>query len=383
MAVSRLRRARKALDDLFPERQLYIRSGGDIRGYVLSPKRQMIMASMVALAALWMGISTAAMVVDGLKATGADQREMQKQAYYERLTADRQARLTSAMAQLSATNGSIDDLAKSVENRHAALAQLLQNFGGEPGAAVALAPSKPRLNVDNPAERVRYTRLDQDRMLDAAENFAKTRADRLRVAIRLAGLDPQSYIGRGDSLGGPLVESKDPRALAVVLDVDESFAARIQRASSNMSDMRGLQKAIGGLPLARPAAVGELSSSYGVRFDPFTHRPAFHTGLDFPGAYFTPIYATAPGTVSFTGVRSGYGNTVEIDHGSGVKTRYAHLQGTSVTVGQRVGVGQRIGAMGSTGRSTGPHLHYEIWAAGRPQNPNRFLKAGEYVQQAN
>jgi murein DD-endopeptidase MepM/ murein hydrolase activator NlpD len=86
--------------------------------------------------------------------------------------------------------------------------------------------------------------------------------------------------------------------------------------------------------------------------------------------------------ISFTGVRSGYGNTIEIDHGSGFKTRYAHLQGISVSVGQRVGVGQRIGAMGSTGRSTGPHLHYEIWVAGRPQNPNRYLKAGEYVQQA-
>jgi len=88
----------------------------------------------------------------------------------------------------------------------------------------------------------------------------------------------------------------------------------------------------------------------------------------------------APGRVSFTGVRSGYGNTIEIDHGRGMKTRFAHLSGIAVRMGQQVAVGQRIGAMGSTGRSTGSHLHYEIWVNGRAQNPNRFLRANDYVQ---
>jgi murein DD-endopeptidase MepM/ murein hydrolase activator NlpD len=86
--------------------------------------------------------------------------------------------------------------------------------------------------------------------------------------------------------------------------------------------------------------------------------------------------------VSFTGVRSGYGNTVEIDHGRGFKTRYAHLAAISVNVGQQVAVGQRLGGMGSTGRSTGTHLHYEVWVNGRAQNPDRFVKAGACVLQA-
>jgi murein DD-endopeptidase MepM/ murein hydrolase activator NlpD len=85
--------------------------------------------------------------------------------------------------------------------------------------------------------------------------------------------------------------------------------------------------------------------------------------------------------VAFTGVRAGYGSTIEIDHGGGFKTRYAHLAGIAVAPGQKVGVGQRIGAMGSTGRSTGVHLHYEVWQNGRVQDPTRFLKAGDYVQQ--
>jgi murein DD-endopeptidase MepM/ murein hydrolase activator NlpD len=220
-------------------------------------------------------------------------------------------------------------------------------------------------------------------MIDAAEGFARSRAERLRLAFRLAGLDLTSYRGRGGSLGGPLIEAKDPRALAVVLDVDESFAMRIQRAANNMSDMRSLSEAAKRLPFYRPTSAAAQTSSYGVRLDPFTRRPAFHSGLDFAGPTFTPIYATAPGVVSFAGARSGYGNTVEIDHGNGFKTRYAHLAGFSVSVGQRVAVGQRIASMGSTGRSTGPHLHYEVWVNGRAQNPNRFLKAGEYVQQTD
>ena len=95
----------------------------------------------------------------------------------------------------------------------------------------------------------------------------------------------------------------------------------------------------------------------------------------------TPVKTTGPGVISFTGVRTGYGNTIEIDHGRGIKTRYAHLAAIYVSIGEHVALGQRIGAMGSTGRSTGPHLHYEVWVDGRPQNPKRFLEAGDYVQQ--
>ncbi len=353
-----------------------------MRGYVLSTAKQMAAAGVVAMVSLWLGVATAAMMVNAMSAGASDQELVRQKAYYERVNADRQARLNSAMAQLNANNGSFAEMAVSVEKRHAALAQLFQEFKGVPGAAQALAPAKPRLLSNNPVERVTYTRMDQERLIDAADTFAKTRAERLRAAFRLAGLTPEGYTGRGGALGGPLIDSKDPRALAAVLDVDEDFARRIQRASTNMSDMRGLTDAAQNLPFFRPTGAAAVSSSYGVRLDPFTRRPAFHSGLDFPGGFFTPIFATAPGVISFTGVRSGYGNTIEIDHGGGFKTRYAHLQGISVSVGQRVGVGQRIGAMGSTGRSTGPHLHYEIWVAGRPQNPNRYLKAGEYVQQA-
>ncbi len=165
--------------------------------------------------------------------------------------------------------------------------------------------------------------------------------------------------------------------------MDEDFAARIRDAAGGYErHARALSDAAAKLPLAKPTDSGAQSSGFGVRFDPFTGRPAFHSGLDFAGGIGTPIYVTAPGVVSFTGERSGYGNTIEVDHGHGFKTRYAHLSAIGVTVGQHVALGERIGAMGSTGRSTGPHLHYEVWVNGRAENPDRFVKAGDYVQQA-
>jgi murein DD-endopeptidase MepM/ murein hydrolase activator NlpD len=382
-------RFRKAIQWLFPERHLYIRSQGELKSFVLSPRRQMGFAAVLLSLGLWLGIATTSMAINALSLSNTDREVAKTQAKYERWIADRQARLNSAVAQINANNGSIDQLASNVEKRHAALAQLMGNFKGVPGAEAALAPSKSlktNIGVASPIERVQAVNMDQERMISRAETFAKTRADRLRLAFRLAGLNPSSYadrnIGSTSGLGGPLIEAKDPRALAAVLDVDEDFAERIQSAANNMTDMRALNQAAESLPFARPTRNTSQSSGFGVRFDPFTRRPAFHSGLDFSGSFLTPIHSTAPGIVSFAGVRSGYGNTVEIDHGGGFKTRYAHLQTISVNVGKRIGVGHRLGAMGSTGRSTGVHLHYEIWVNGRAQNPSRFVKAGDYVQQA-
>jgi len=356
-----------------------------MRAFVLSPRRQITVAAGVAAAALWMGVSTAAMMVNAMALTASDKEVARTQAKYERWIADRQARLNSAVAQLNATNGSIDDLAETVEKRHAALALLLADFKGAPGAAQALAPALNKAAAASanatPVQRVELVRASQERLIEAADSYAKGRADRLRLAFRLAGLNPGVYIPRGEALGGPLIEAKDPRALAAVLDVDEGFAERVQRAAISLSEARAMSQSVGDLPLAKPTAAGAKSSGFGVRFDPFTRRPAFHSGLDFAGGFMTPVMATAPGVVSFTGVRSGYGNTVEVDHGRGFKTRYAHLQSIAVRPGERVGVGTRIGGMGSTGRSTGVHLHYEIWVNGRAQNPDRFVRAGEYVQQ--
>lgn len=373
MSQGRIARWRRSLEALFPERHLYVRSGGEMRAFTLTTNRQMMISGAVALAALWMGVTTAAMLIGAMNVGTVDQKLVEQRAYFERLNADRQARLNSAIAQLS--DGSLAELADSIDKRQTALAQLFSEISGEPAPANLAAQSSP-------LDRVRYAQQDTERLITQAGALAKTRVDRLRLALRMAGLDPASYSRAGASeLGGPFIGAKDPRALAAVLDVDEDFAVRIQHAALDMSALRSMNETVDRLPLARPTSNTRRASGFGVRLDPFTRLPALHSGVDFSGPVMSPVTSTAPGVVSFTGVRAGYGNTIEIDHGGGFKTRYAHLKSIGVARGQRVGLGQKIGGIGSTGRSTGPHLHYEVWVNGRAKNPDHFLKAGDYVQQ--
>lgn len=385
MANARLVRIRRFLETLFPERHLYIRSRGEMRGVALTTARQVMLSGAVGLLFLWVGVCSAAMLVSLVSANAADQKTQQTRAYFERLIADRQARLDSAVAQLSDTSNSIDQIAQATEKRHAALAMLLTQLRDEPGLAQAMTPASPSAFAGRtPQDAIHAVQVDQNRLITQAETFAKSRADRLRLAFRLAGLDPAAFRPvETENLGGPLIEAKDPRALAAVLDVDPEFAERIQHAATDLSDMRGLADAATRLPLAKPTAEGRRTSPFGARTDPITGQAAFHPGEDFGGVMMTPIYATGPGVVDFAGARQGYGQMIEIDHGRGFKTRYGHLARINVAVGEKVALGERIAAMGSTGRSTGPHLHYEVSMDGRLQNPERFVEAGEYVQQAN
>jgi murein DD-endopeptidase MepM/ murein hydrolase activator NlpD len=134
------------------------------------------------------------------------------------------------------------------------------------------------------------------------------------------------------------------------------------------------------VPSEKPVKTAAFTSGYGVRSDPFRGAAAMHAGIDLAGPLGTPIYATADGVVSDAGYNSGgYGNLVKIDHGRGIETRYGHLSAILVSPGQRIARGQQIGRMGSTGRSTGSHLHYEVRIDGRAVNPIPFMKSTDYL----
>jgi murein DD-endopeptidase MepM/ murein hydrolase activator NlpD len=137
------------------------------------------------------------------------------------------------------------------------------------------------------------------------------------------------------------------------------------------------------LPLSMPMASYRLTSPFGMRRDPFNGRPAFHPGVDLAAPYGTPVYATAPGTVVYAGWESGYGKLVEIDDGNGISTRYGHLHRFTVVVGERVAAGTQIGDEGSTGRSTGPHVIYEVRVNGKPQDPEKFYSLGQVISVAS
>ena len=129
------------------------------------------------------------------------------------------------------------------------------------------------------------------------------------------------------------------------------------------------------LPSGMPVAQGYIASGFGDRSDPFDGHQAIHMGVDFASPEGTPVTAVADGVVTFTGVRNGYGNVVEIDHGNGYMTRYAHNSAISAVAGDRVHAGQAIASVGSTGRSTGPHCHFEVWYNGRAVNPMVYVKS--------
>ena len=153
------------------------------------------------------------------------------------------------------------------------------------------------------------------------------------------------------------------------------------RAASDGERQKILQKLMSTLPLKAPLDEYRLESPFGPRIDPINHRKAFHSGLDLSAAYRTHVYSTAPGTVIYAGSEDAYGRVVEIDHGHGIVTRYAHLHRSFVVKGQKVTAHYAIGELGSTGRSTGPHVHYEIVVDGVPQDPAKFIGVGKNVVQ--
>ncbi len=179
--------------------------------------------------------------------------------------------------------------------------------------------------------------------------------------------------------GGPLVRAapfSEVELQAKIADLME----RIEFSTEHLSNIEAklLQQSVlkNTLPNSSPIAAAFNSSSFGWRVDPFNGQKAFHEGLDFTASAGTPIYAAAGGIVSSAEQTPDYGKIVKIDHGSGLETRYAHASRLFVRAGERVEKGQKIAEVGSTGRSTGPHLHYEIRLAGNPLDPRKYLQAG-------
>ena len=206
----------------------------------------------------------------------------------------------------------------------------------------------------------------QNASLMALEENFEGKARRLRSALGDIGV----RVGKPDAAGGPFVP--------VRIASDGGFERQIARIHQTRAHVERLTRTLATIPVRKPVE-GELdeSSGFGVRTDPFLGRPAMHTGMDFRGDAGDPVHATAAGTVVDAGWSGGYGRMVEIDHGGGFSTRYGHLSKINVKVGQTIKIGQVIGEIGSTGRSTGPHLHYETRIDGDAVNPHKFLRAGE------
>jgi murein DD-endopeptidase MepM/ murein hydrolase activator NlpD len=206
--------------------------------------------------------------------------------------------------------------------------------------------------------------------LASAEDDYETRARRMRGALGDLGLGGALRVTAPRGIGGPFVPVK-PGAGHI------SFERQLARVSASRVQTEKLTQVLAQVPYRKPVAGSvEFSSGFGVRTDPFLGRPAMHTGLDFRAATGEPARVTANGRVVKAGWQGGYGRMVEVDHGNGLTTRYGHLSAIRVKVGETVRIGQTSGDVGSTGRSTGPHLHYETRINGEAVDPQRFLRAG-------
>ncbi|HLH11816.1 MAG TPA: M23 family metallopeptidase [Methylovirgula sp.] len=223
----------------------------------------------------------------------------------------------------------------------------------------------------------RYDRVDREHLaiLGQLQMPANLEADHIRTTLASAGLSadrlkPPIVRQSGGATGGPFV------ALPILSD-GSSFALAAGRLESAIDSVERLRRVLSSVPLELPLS-GEIAitSPFGPRIDPFLGRPALHTGVDLLGTYGAPVHATAAGIVVSAGYDGGYGNMVEVDHGNGLATRYAHLSSIEVAPGQKVSYGTVLGRIGETGRATGPHLHYEVRIDGQPVDPERFFKAG-------
>lgn len=201
-----------------------------------------------------------------------------------------------------------------------------------------------------------------------------------RAAFNAAGIAPGHLArpAKQTAEGGPFVPLPTNSAESA------GFAKAATEAQGAIASAEKLRRLASHVPFAAPFQGRlEVTSPFGARIDPFLDRPALHTGVDLRQAYGAPVHATAAGTVAFAGSDGGYGNMVEIDHGNGLSTRYAHLSSLSVQRGEKVETGTIVGHVGDTGRATGPHLHYETRIDGAPVNPERFLKAGLLLRAAD
>ena len=351
-----------------------MRSQGQVRFITVSSRVQITAASVAAAALLGWGGSMGAMAISQYQASSERSQLLTREAQ----VAQAEDRLKDYRDDLADTT---TDLAKRQDFLDGILemlpADLLAESAGEGDTVSDSSEEAAELIglIDGAIpEASGLARLEARQLafVERLTRYADRRAMRTEQAIRSLGIDPRSVMIRNeDALGGPLE--------MLVSDADDSLDPRFERLALSLARMGSLERGLDGIPQVMPADIRNISSGFGYRRDPFNGRAAMHSGLDFRGPMGAPIHAAADGTVSFVGNKSGYGRVVEITHGDGMMTRYAHMSRFESRVGQQVAAGTLIGRIGNSGRTTGPHLHFEVHINGRAVNPRPFLESAPDV----
>lgn len=302
-----------------------------------------------------------------------------------RLAAREQSQLQAQNAALSAALSDSGERIASVttdqDRREERVRLLQQAVAALTHDRNALADRRTQLSdeIKKLEQRLVAYQTSQQSVVENLAARTRTNVDEVLKTVAMTGLDVDALLSRAGEnmpgIGGPFVD------LRAVTDLNAAESAMLTVASldDEVDRWDRLQFVLHTLPLAAPLDHFLLSSGFGSRRDPINGKLAAHEGLDFLSELGAPVMATAPGKVVFAGWKGDYGKMVEIDHGLGIHTRYGHLKSITVKVGDEVTYRQQIGALGNTGRSTGPHVHYEVRVDDKAYDPMNFLEAGRYV----
>lgn len=414
----------------FRERQIYVRSEGQVRFITLHPWTQILFVIFGIGVFGWIAYSTLSVMFKDYVIAAKKQQYVDMQTVYE-------DRITQMLTSVDQLNGrlllnqdtveskleTVREIQSTLENRQQKLASLLASqFGvstsnlvprqavddqiltaGKKGSRLLIlleprsvdtrfsrAPGQQSALQDDKSEsyrslwrlknRLRRSAMAQKKFLNLIEERSAKKTAKFASLIASLGFKPERFVPndskRNAGLGGPLIPlgAFDPDT---PLNPEEQQLARISKSGNVATAYRAV---LAKFPILSPLkTIGRVSSPFGPRRDPFKRVKAMHTGIDVPKPLGTPVAAPGPGKVVRAGWAGAYGLLIDINHDNGLTTRYAHLSKIEVKVGQRVTAGQLIARVGSTGRSTGSHLHYETRINGKPNNPFKFIKVGQYV----
>jgi murein DD-endopeptidase MepM/ murein hydrolase activator NlpD len=356
--------------EFFKPKEVFFHDGKAMRRVALSTRTQVLAAAGLALCAT-SGIAGAAGVAISAPAVSSTLTNYAEQSA---AVSAMETRVASLQAEVATIRKDARTHAERLEKRQAFLASVLAGKGDAKTLATLL-PSDAGTSPQSADIAAAFAPVAAKQSVIAGKLLAATENEyRMKAGVvAKLGINPQRL---SLAMGGPY----EPVPADYKAPTAEKTDAQFRALFNSWKRLDQLEQAMVAIPSAKPVATAiSLTSGFGVRSDPFRGGAAMHSGVDIPGPVGTPIYATADGIIGRTGWVGGYGNLVEIDHGKGIQTRYGHLSASRAVAGTRVKRGDLIGLMGSTGRSTGSHLHYEVRLDGRAVNPTPFLRTDGYL----
>ena len=349
------------IDRVFVPREVILRASGRVTYIRLSSRAQKLAAAALCLVTWWGSYATASNVLHRDTLAAKDRAIAGQQSAYQDLESD----LTRALADQARLEAQIAGLSLSLGREI------------ETGGELAQQREALQRRVDVQRQRLARLREAHEGVIKRFSELAMTRAYAVEAIIAVTGLDAEKLLASIEKssvgTGGPLIPMDEA---AAGLEPNAGLTVSLAGLNDQWGRLFALQEVRRILPLTPPLGQFWISSAYGERKDPFTGEKSHHAGVDLVAPLGSGIRATAPGRVVFAGKRDGYGRTIEIDHGQGITTRFAHLSKVLVEDGQHVERGQKIGTLGNSGRSSGPHLHYEILSWDQTLNPIKFMEAG-------